>query len=228
MKRLHFFQLIIFVLVVFINANCKKEPAFDNTTGIVVTPPTTNTSPRANAGLDKQFILPINSCLLTGYASDKENNINRVQWSKISGPVSFLIDEPNSISTYVRNLEVGVYQFELTVTDAGGLSGKDTVTVAVSQISTTPGEIIFSNLIWGDQGLFGTLLWGSAILIPNIYQYVPAGKIFRVFIRKNSSSSWEELFFNEDSFYGVKLVNGTLIIWSTYDETEFVEIKLVY
>ncbi len=234
MKKIHLFKIIILVVIVFVSTNCTKNAPIGNTTAIVAPPPPTtpaaaiNTSPKANAGSDKLLILPVNSCLLTGSAYDKENNIQLILWSKISGPASFIIENGNSFSTTVKNLELELYQFELMVKDAFGLISKDTIAVTVGQISTNPTETIFENLNWGTQGLFGTLLWGSAILIPNIYQYVPEGNVFKVFIKKGSSANWEELLFDEHSWYGVYLVNGTLIVWSTYDETEPVDIKLVY
>ena len=229
MKTIRFFRIMILVAIMFVNANCKKENPFANaTSGVVVPPPTINTSPKANAGSDKQVILPTNTCLLAGSAYDKENNIQMAQWDKISGPASFLIENQTSISTQVKNLQLGVYQFELTVKDSYGLMSKDTVAVTVGQISTTPNETIFKNFIWGTEGLYGTLLWGSVIIIPNIYQYMPAGSVFRTFIKKGNSTNWEELFFGEHSWYSLDLINGKLIIWSNYDETDVADIKLVY
>lgn len=190
--------------------------------------PVTNTQPQANAGLDQQVIYPLNTCLLVGSAVDKENNIQKTTWSKISGPTSFFIETPDSLSTYVRNLEQGVYKFELTVKDSFGLMSKDTTTVTVNPVSSDPGEVILRNLAWGKEGLNGTLLWGSAIIIRNVFQYVPPGNVFKVFIRRDSSSNWEELLFGEHSWYGLYLVNGILIIWSGVDEKEPIDIKLVY
>lgn len=232
MKKIHFFTIIILVVIVIISANCTKEaPATSNSTvsnNPPPPPPPINTPPIAYAGSDLQLILPANTCFLFGSAYDKENSIQQVLWNKISGPASFLIEDPNSSSTPVRNLELGVYQFELTVRDSLGLMSKDTVAVTVGQISTTPNEKIFNNLSWGREGLYGPLLWGSAIIIPNIYQYLPAGSVFRTFLKKRSAANWEELLLGEHSWYVLYLVNGTLILWSTHDETEPVDIKLVY
>jgi hypothetical protein len=219
MNSIRFFRLTILILVVFVNAYCKKESIPSNPK---------NTPPKANAGSDIQVILPANSYVLVGSALDDENNIQKALWSKISGPSSFVIENPNSFSTAIKNLEQGVYQFELTVSDVPGLMDKDTVSVTVSQISTTPGEILFRNFSWGTEGLNGTLLWGRAIIIHTIYQYVPAGSNFRTFIKKGNAANWEELFINSQSSYGFLIVNGTLIIYSGYEETEPVDIKLVY
>ena len=70
---------------------------------------------------------------MNGSAStDPENSILSYAWSKISGPSSFNIVNPNSMQTNVTNLSRGAYQFELTVTDAGGLFSKDTMMVTVN------------------------------------------------------------------------------------------------
>ena len=45
-------------------------------------------------------------------------------WSKISGPSSFTIATPAAVQTTVSNLVVGIYKFELKVTDNGeGIDG---------------------------------------------------------------------------------------------------------
>jgi K319L-like, PKD domain len=48
----------------------------------------------------------------------------------------------------VSNLQIGVYQFELTVTDSMGMSGKDTIKVTVSQMSSNANEILLENQTW--------------------------------------------------------------------------------
>ena len=96
-----------------------------------VTP--TNRPPVANAGVDQTITLPTNTIILNGSAStDPDNNINSYLWTKISGPSSFNITNPNIVQTQVTNLVEGVYQFELKVADAGGLFSKDTMQVNVN------------------------------------------------------------------------------------------------
>jgi hypothetical protein len=122
MKK-HFLPVIILVVFVFVIAGCKKE-----STSLI----TRNTPPKANAGSDIQVNLPANSCVLAGSAQDDENNIDVILWKKVSGPASFYIENPGLLSTSVKDLVLGVYQFELTVKDKGGLSAKDTVVVNVN------------------------------------------------------------------------------------------------
>lgn len=91
-----------------------------------------NRPPVANAGADQTITLPTNTVNLDGSAStDPDNNITSYLWTKISGPSSFNIANPNAVQTQVTNLAEGIYQFELKVTDALGLFDRDTVTVTV-------------------------------------------------------------------------------------------------
>ena len=93
---------------------------------------TNNHSPIADAGQDRTITLPNNTVILDGSLSfDPDNNITVYQWSKISGPLSFNIANPSEIQTQVTSLVEGTYQFELKVTDAGGLLAKDTIQVTV-------------------------------------------------------------------------------------------------
>jgi len=99
---------------------------------------TTNHPPIANAGIDQIITLPTNAVNLDGSAStDPENNITTYAWTKISGPSSFNIANLNAVQTQLTNLIQGVYQFELKVTDAGGLFSKDTVQVIVQPSVST-------------------------------------------------------------------------------------------
>jgi len=216
--------------MLFVLANCKKETPATGSGSVLINPPPppTNTPPKAHSGSDQLVFLPANSCLLLGSASDNENNIKTILWEKISGPNSFLFEYNSLLPVQIKNLVQGVYQFKLTVTDLYGLNDQDTTMVIVSQISNPPTEIIINNLTWGSEGFNGPLLWGSTIMIPNIYQYLPAGRIFRIFFRKANSTFWEELFIGDNALYLVYLINGTLGIWSGADETESVSIKLIY
>ena len=74
---------------------------------------------------------------------DAENNVKSYSWTKISGPESYDIQSPVDSGPELFWLEEGEYEFELTVTDAEGLSGKDTVKVSVS---TNLRKHILSNL----------------------------------------------------------------------------------
>jgi hypothetical protein len=66
------------------------------------------------------------------FSTDPDGRIVSYLWRKIAGPAPCLITQPTNFETVITNLVQGVYQFELTVTDTGGLNGKDTVSIAVS------------------------------------------------------------------------------------------------
>ncbi|MEO6329340.1 MAG: PKD domain-containing protein [Ginsengibacter sp.] len=96
-----------------------------------------NKFPIAIAGEDQTTILPGDSVLLDGSASsDPDGTITSYHWSKISGPLSSNIQKTDSSKTLVKALVAGVYQFELTVKDNGGLSANDTVQIFVDAILT--------------------------------------------------------------------------------------------
>jgi hypothetical protein len=98
-----------------------------------------NRPPVANAGPDQTITLPINTVTLDGTGSaDPDNNITSYAWAKISGPSSFTIANTNSVQTQVTNLVQGIYQFELKVTDAGGLFSKDTMQISVNNQPPPP------------------------------------------------------------------------------------------
>ena len=98
-----------------------------------------NRPPVADAGADQTITLPTNTTNMDGGAStDPDNNITTYQWTKISGPTQFNIVNANSTLTRVTNLTEGVYQFEVKVTDAGGLFSKDTMQVKVNSLVNQP------------------------------------------------------------------------------------------
>ena len=93
---------------------------------------TVNAAPVANAGTDKLITLPTNTTTLTGSGTDADGTISSYAWAKISGPSSGTIATPNAATTAVNSLVQGVYQYQLTVTDNNGATGKDTVQVTVN------------------------------------------------------------------------------------------------
>jgi hypothetical protein len=112
--------------------------AKDTITVTVDSVSTINHPPVANAGKDTSINLPVNTYDLDGTrSSDPDNNITSYLWTKISGPAVFVIANDFDSLTQVSNLTEGIYEFELVVTDAGGLKSKDTVQVTVIQATTS-------------------------------------------------------------------------------------------
>ncbi|MFI5132246.1 MAG: hypothetical protein ACHQFX_19745, partial [Chitinophagales bacterium] len=95
-----------------------------------------NKPPVAIAGSDTVIVLSQDSFLLDGAASyDSDGSIDKFLWSKISGPSSSTIGHSQSVQATIKNLSQGIYQVELTITDNGGLSAKDTVMITVDSVA---------------------------------------------------------------------------------------------
>ena len=177
MRPMNIPHYIVFAMLIVLNINCTNKPQ------PLLPPAKPNTAPSGNAGQDKLVFFPTNLCTLNGTALDSENNIRTILWSKISGPSSFLIEHSDSLLSKVSNLQIGVYQFELTVTDSRGMSGKDTIKVTVNQI--TGNEIILENQTW-------IFPWYSAIKVKDFYNLIPSGSVFRIYIRRDTNTDWIE------------------------------------
>jgi hypothetical protein len=131
MKSILKFTAAAFLVVLVIFISCKKD----------VTPKDNHLSPVADAGADMNINLvscsPSNSIGLDGsHSSDPDNNITSYLWTKISGPATATISDPTSPIARLGSLSPGQYIVELKVTDAGGLSSKDTVLINI----TGPGQ----------------------------------------------------------------------------------------
>jgi N-acetylneuraminic acid mutarotase len=71
--------------------------------------------------------------LLDGSSShDDDGHIVKYKWTQVNAALSALIARPDSATTIVKALTVGVYSFQLQVTDDNGGSAKDTVQITVS------------------------------------------------------------------------------------------------
>ncbi len=90
-----------------------------------------NTAPIVDAGPDKTITLPTNNIQLAATASDKDGSISSYSWTKILGPSSYTIVNPQAATTNVSDLQEGVYQFQIKVTDDKGSYSTDTIQVMV-------------------------------------------------------------------------------------------------
>lgn len=129
MKKAVILPALIIITMLSFFLSCKKELSYEG--GI-------NQIPTANAGADQITVLPKDSVLLDGSNSkDHDGQITKTQWTKISGPLSYVIANTTTPITIVRSLTEGVYQFELMVTDDKQASARDTVQVTVSPSNGT-------------------------------------------------------------------------------------------
>jgi hypothetical protein len=104
--------------------------ATDNVT--VVVNPAPNQAPSSNAGPDRTITLPTNNTTLNGSGTDPDGTISTYAWTRVSGPTTFTLGTPNAGTTTLTGLVQGTYVFSLTVTDNGGLTATDNVTVVVN------------------------------------------------------------------------------------------------
>jgi PA14 domain/PKD domain/Secretion system C-terminal sorting domain len=101
---------------------------------VTVNPASTqpNQNPVANAGNNLTITAPVNSVTLNGSSSfDPDGTIQSYLWSEVSGPSNATISNTGSVSPTVSGLVVGVYVFQLQVTDNDGATNTDQVTVNV-------------------------------------------------------------------------------------------------
>ncbi len=92
--------------------------------------PKPNQPPVCEAGNNVSLVLPVDNYTFMATASDPDGGQLTYLWTKTSGG-NFTITNPNILNPTVDNLEVGVYQFTLTVTDDKGVSTSDIITITV-------------------------------------------------------------------------------------------------
>jgi hypothetical protein len=233
MKRFNISNSFLPLFLLMIITSCEKDPPANNSVSAVAPqapiPPGAPSGlpydePSVRSGNDKLVFLPENAGFLNGSAS-YSHSLPRLLWTKISGPQAFFIENPDALGTKISNLEKGIYEFEITAFGNGTYTSKDTCKVIVNHLSSNPREFILTNQYWTNE----ELLWGSEIIIPNIYQYMPAGAVFKIYMQRDSNNNWEELKYDDDrANYFVGIGKGKMFIWSTYDETDTPNIKLVF
>ena len=99
-----------------------KQTTATATVNVVVLPVIVNNTPpvAATAG-DRTIQLPIEAVFADGTASyDADGSIKTYAWSQVSGPSTAEIINPDLAQTLIKNLKVGVYKFQLIVTDNAG------------------------------------------------------------------------------------------------------------
>jgi PKD domain/Secretion system C-terminal sorting domain len=87
--------------------------------------------PSANAGANQTIVLPTSSVTLSGSGSETNGTIVSYWWDQLSGPAPASFANASSAVTAVNGLAAGVYTFQLTVTDAQGVTATSTLTVTV-------------------------------------------------------------------------------------------------
>jgi hypothetical protein len=180
--------IVIFMILLMAFFSCKKSGIIDITPGDPFdSAKTPSNSPMvAIAGPDQIAQLPLDYVFLNGSYGGTQNNFDRVQWQKLSGP-SCLIENQNGLLTKVSGLKEGTYQFELTVFDKSNLPAKDWVTVTVNPVPVNviinQHFVVFNSLEW-------IFPWYASIEAKNIHSYLPQNAPIQVFVQRSSSNNW--------------------------------------
>ncbi|KAL0962449.1 hypothetical protein UPYG_G00340140 [Umbra pygmaea] len=99
----------------------------------VIVQPENNKPPIADAGPEKELTLPVDRTTLDGSKSTDDQEISTYHWKLSKGPDGVKIENSSSAVATVTGLQVGKYEFSLTVTDERDLENTDTVTVIVRE-----------------------------------------------------------------------------------------------
>ncbi|MBT1686385.1 alpha/beta fold hydrolase [Dawidia soli] len=103
---------------------------------LIVSPPTINKAPVVTASANVTLTLPVNNTVLTAAANDPDGTISAYEWIKVSGPAAGTLENAETSALTLSDLVQGIYIFRITVTDDGGASASDEVTVDVRPSGT--------------------------------------------------------------------------------------------
>ncbi|XP_041468702.1 dyslexia-associated protein KIAA0319-like protein [Lytechinus variegatus] len=110
----------------------------DSDTATVIVKPEHNTPPSADAGPDKELMLPSDTTSLDGSGSTDDQGIESYHWEQVSGPSDAVLTNPDQATVDVSGLGEGAYVFSLTVQDGQGVSDSAQVTVTVKRERNQP------------------------------------------------------------------------------------------
>ncbi|XP_056279554.1 dyslexia-associated protein KIAA0319-like protein isoform X2 [Pseudoliparis swirei] len=99
----------------------------------VIVQPENNKPPVADAGPEKELTLPVDRTTLDGGKSSDDQKIATYHWKQTKGPDGVKIENADGAVATVTGLQVGTYEFTLTVTDERELEAADAVTVIVRE-----------------------------------------------------------------------------------------------
>ena len=175
--------------------------------------------------MDITIELPMNSTILNGGISGPGLSGATVKWEKISGPASYLLENPDTSMTKVTNLEKGAYAFKLSATSNTGQLSTDTMTLIVQDATSTNKQIFFWSLGWACSFGCGLMLEGLL--------YLPPNSPFTLYIRSEFSSNWELVV----PVSNASTTRFTYSVWGNYinvydmyniDPADHPDIKIVY
>jgi gliding motility-associated-like protein len=96
---------------------------------------------------DITLVLPQDSTLLTGIASDTDGTISKYLWTQEAGPSQAKIADAGTYKAMISGLKVGNYTFKFTVTDDKNATAFESVNVIVKPRPNQKPEITLPSLI---------------------------------------------------------------------------------
>jgi hypothetical protein len=152
-----------------------------------------NDPPKANAGPDRTVNEGATVILDGSSSSDSDDGIASYQWTQTTGPSVNLSDTASSKPNFTAPSGGITLIFELSVTDNGGLSSTDTVTITVTA-STTPDNVWFVDIdvtITGDGKS-----WNNAFLTIQEAVYA-ANEDDEIWVKKGTYSLSSQIYIDE-------------------------------
>jgi len=138
---------------------------------------------------DINLMLPQDWVVLNNSYIGSSSDVTGFAWEKINGPATYSLGYSNFEYTVIYDLVEGSYQFELTVDYVNGSVSKDTTNVNLYDVSTIPQnakEIVLYNQNW-------IYPWYPEVQIENFYSLIPSESLFRIFIRRDGNTNWEDV-----------------------------------
>jgi len=235
MKRICYILCFVTLILSLINMSCKKVTIEGANTTLPwlppppppPPPPTSNENISAYANMNITIELPMNFAILNGGISGPGRIGAKVKWEKISGPASYILENPDSTITKVTNLEKGAYIFRLTATSNLAQVSTDTMTLIVQDATSTNKQIFFLDLNW-------SCSFGCGIDLGDALSYLPPNSAFTLSIRRGFSSNWELIVPESSSstaryfYYLVGPYQISVFDTSYIDPTDHPDIKIVF
>jgi len=147
--------------IIFLLITCTVNAQIGGRFWVTTSTAPVNQAPTANAGVNGTITLPTNSTGLVGSGTDADGYISSYSWVQISG-TSTTVSNANISTPSIAFTIAGVYQYQLTVTDNNGATGKDTVSVTVNAAANLPPIVIAGANIEITAPVSTTTLTGSA------------------------------------------------------------------
>ncbi len=100
-------------------------------------------SPVASAGPDATITLPVNTYVLdASLSNDPDGTISSYQWQELNGPTTVTSTPMDNSKVTVAGLQIGTYEFQVTVTDNQGVNSTAMMTITVEKGSGVEDQLL--------------------------------------------------------------------------------------